>query len=350
MPTATCLALLAAVSCAPRSESVTSGALAPSEPATVVLPPPPSLEPEPTSSPAEDDAAKWLDPDAKAPMTAYLARHRPPRWHPSGAALGAARHELEYPRSIAVVEVSGEWLRVRETSSDLVLLLWVQASDVAPQLQALTALAPSSDLRRERGYLEIAPAEPLRLIEERAPACHVETFQVLSEGGWVPCAALGPTVRQEYLPEQRGDATVPADTKILVRPGGPVLFVVDEADSPVDVQAAEGAWSLIQYVVPCASVRVTGFVPSKALTPGTDLEMAVGCLGLAGTSNLRSWGALATAPREDLDAGVDLFDESGRLVGRTLQPTKVALDAEGVRHVETDWGPLPVHLRARGRQ
>lgn len=272
------------------------------------------------------------------------------------ARLGAARLDPQAPVAadgrgrdvwlqLGVAEVREQRVRVVITDADVTLLVWVDAGDLAPQLQHPAAIAGGA--AGSRSSVELAPGEIVHVEAARGDRRRVRTRDGLR--GWVDVDALGPTFVPMKFEAPKLDRPVRGRMPVFDRPGGARLPAPEtdrEATTWVHaVGPTEHGWTPIEYVPPCRrTLRIRGWVHTA--TPVIRMRPPTVRCGLTVRVGPVKPGVPPTRALVLVRADTELVDERGELVGRVRRDHRVAVGDDGALRIATVWGPMRVWVGA----
>ncbi len=334
---------LLSAACKPDPGATTTAAAPPSTPE----PPAPTSGSPAALTPAQ--AATWaqLDSDPPALARAVVIRRGAVRLAKEGpVALEATGDPAWDTRPVIAVDGDRVRVSISGNGSFLSMLVWLDAADLGPQLQRVTQLDPEGAAKPGDGTVELAPGEPIEIVERADARVHVRTHDSRFDG-WIDATALGPTYTPAPFERPPLDALLPGGTAIAVRPGGRPLHTL----APIDdgkweahvLPGTKRGWLEVEHVEFChPTVRVRGWVRDalvQRLAP--DAGSGFGC-SASGTNPPARWGDLEAAPVVELAADAKLFAPDGELIGRTHAPTKLRRAPDGLLRVSTQWGRIAV--------
>lgn len=334
------------------------------EPAATTAPTqtPTTIDPPPTNAPEQaepagpreltrEEQATWALLDVELPdkPRAVVAKRGVLRFTKDGAVALDGKGEPAWD-PLPVVAVDGERVQIVTDTRNFNgrLMVWVDAADLAPQLQRVVALRPGTGApKKGEGAVELAPGEEVEILERKEAIVRVKTRDERFSG-WIETSALGPTYTTQKFPMPIVDALLPGGATIAVRPNGRALAVLEPIANGKWVAhtlaPAKSGWIELEHVDLChATVRVHGYARTKAVQMVSPDQPSFGCGGARGSVPMK-WGELENAEIVKLPADARLYSPDGVLVGRTLGPAELRRGSDGLVRVPTFWGFVPVKV------
>lgn len=333
---------------------VPSSTTAPTQTPPASDPPPATTTPEP-AEPAgpkpltREEQATWALLDVELPdkPRAVVAKRGALRFTKDGPVALDGKGEPAWD-PLPVVAVDGERVQIVTDTRNFNgrLLVWVDITDLAPQLQRVVALRPGTGAPKQgEGAVELAPGEEVEILEGKDAIVRVKTRDERFSG-WIETSALGSTYTTQKFPMTTVDALLPGGATIAARPNGRPLAVLEPIANGKWVAhtlaPAKRGWIELEHVDLChATVRVHGYVRTKVVEMVSPDQPSFGCAGSRGSVPMK-WGDLENAEVVKLPADARLYSPDGALVGRALGPAELRRGSDGLVRVPTYWGFVPV--------
>lgn len=293
---------------------------------------------------------RWTPQDTRM----ALARRGGVRLRSDGPEYGFADGEPFAVSTPFIVLDNARRPRVVSEQGGVRLLLFVDRADATPIVLDRAPLAPTAGFEFQdpprRGHVVILPGAWVHELEREDEAVLVRLDRKRSRKGWIDSAVIGTSFVAAQAPksddaDQQSWLQAKRRTKIMTRPGGPVLVTMhaDESAFALTERATDGH-RLVEYHQPYnEEVAFVGFVASADLRqPNMDSPTGT---GRGSFSPRTSWGDAESAPRVEIEKGRFLFDvEHPVVVGCVATGAELADLGEGRYAVATMWGPVPVRL------